>query len=290
MGAILFAGLLFVAASSFSNGYVSLNLKEMAKRFRPSLLKFVTISGISFLFSGIGLIWGLFKGYTKPWPKRLLTCGLVILNVGIFLTRSEGYLIPGIKYLNYINLIFVAVVVVSQFRKDRVIELVLRILAVVSCGIIGLSSLGFHRAEIANAENITSKNQVYVSGVYTNIRQKASSKSTKLGEVYQGMIFDIVEKEKAGDDIWYKIHTNNGIEGYINEEYASETFDILITDDYINVREKPGTSYDIVGKVYVNEKYIAVVADKMGNRTWYRITLKDGTDGYIGASGIERLN
>ena len=103
------------------------------------------------------------------------------------------------------------------------------------------------------------------------------------------MVFDIVSEYDDGTHKWYEINTNNGINGYIREDMGYKSVKILITDEYINVREGSGTSYDLIGKVHKGEQYISSSAKKHGSRTWYRITLKDGKIGYIGAEGIQEI-
>ena len=285
----LVAAAIFVGSNSFFNGYVSLDFVDMAKRFRSSLPAFLGILSVGFLLDVVGMIYGLAKGYTRPWAKRILVLGFVLLNVGILLMRFNGFLIPGLIYVYVVDLILVLIDTLSKIRRDRKQEALLRIITIAVCTIIGFTNIGFTKEKIANATTVTSDNQITVMDTYAAIRAKADSSAVKLGEIYKGMVFDVLDTEKEGDYSWYKIALASGKEGYVRGDLVCEPMKVLITDDYINIRAGAGTQYDIIGKVYKGESYLAMTAQKQGGRTWYQILLSDGTIGYIGASGIEEL-
>jgi len=283
------AGIIFIGANSFSNGYVSLGFESMAKRFSDTLPVFLGIISIGALLDIMGMIYGLVKGYTKPWTKRLLVLGFILLNIAILLMRINGFLVPGLIYVYFVDLFLVVIVTLSKFSKDKRNEGFLRIVAIAVCAVIGLTNIGFTKENIANASIASSENQITVMDTFANIRVQADSSSTKIGEVYKGMVFDVLDTEDAKGYTWYKICTESGKQGYVRGDLVSEPMKVLITDDFINVRAGAGTSYDKIGEVYKGEKYMAVTFQKQGSRTWYEIVLSDGTTGYIGANGIKEL-
>ena len=286
----LVAAAIFVSSNCFSNGYISLGFEDMAKRFRNILPAFLGLLSVGFLLDVVGMIYGLAKGYTRPWVKRMLGLGFVLLNIAILLMRFNGFLVPGAIYVYVVDLILVLIVTLSKIRRDRKQEALLRIVAIAVCTVIGFTNIGFTKEKIANATTVTSEDQITVTDTYAAIRAKADSSSAKLGEIYKGMVFDVLDTEKEGDYTWYKIALASGKEGYVRGDLVCQPMKVLITDDYINIRAGAGTQYDIIGKVNKGESYLAVTAQKQGSRTWYEIVLSDGTIGYIGANGIEVLN
>lgn len=284
-----FAAIIFLGSPSFSNGYVLLGFESMAKRFSNALPAFLGILAIAGLIDITGMIYGLIKGYTKPWTKRMLVIGFVLLNLAILIMRFSGFLVPGILFIYIVDLILVVIITLSKIRRDRRVEAILRIVVIVVCALISFTNIGFVKEEIANASVVSSENQITVNDTFANIRAQADSTSPKVGEVYKGMVFDVLDAEEAGEYTWYRICTEGGIEGYVRGDLVDVPIKILITDDYINVRNGAGTSYDKIGEVYKGEQYLAMTSQKVGNRTWYQIILSDGTKGYIGAEGIEEL-
>lgn len=287
--AAFMTGIIFLGSKSFSNGYVMLGLESMAERFKHILLAFLGLLSLGVLLDIVGMIYGLIKGYTKPWTKKILVLGFALLNIAILLMRFNGFLVPGIKYIYMVDLVLVATVNFWKFKNDRRKEALIRAAVIAVCAVIGLTNIGFIKEKIVNATAIASENQITVIEAYANIRAEANSSSTKIGEVYKGMVFDVLDTEESENYTWYKICTASGKQGYVRGDLVCEPMNILITDDYINVRTGAGTSYEKIGKVYKGEQYIAITTKKQGSRTWYEIILSDGKIGYIGADGIEEL-
>jgi len=69
--------------------------------------------------------------------------------------------------------------------------------------------------------------QLIVTTEYINIRASSYASSVNLGRVYKDEIYTILDK--AGyQEIWYKIKTSNGIEGWIAGSFNKEKMvDIL---------------------------------------------------------------
>lgn len=68
-----------------------------------------------------------------------------------------------------------------------------------------------------------------------NIRQDADTKSEKLGKVVRGEIYTIIETKEDNYYTWYKIKTNNNIEGFIAGKYKPEDEDV---QEYIKILDK----------------------------------------------------
>ena len=285
-----FCGSIFLASKGFYNGYVSLNIKDMVVRFREIFLWFVRIFSLGTFLGILGMGYGLVKGYTKPWAKRMMVSGFVFSSLAVFLMHLNGFMVPGISLLLVEELILAAVVTLSKIRKDGKKEAIARIVVLVICAVIGLTNIGFIKEKIGNEPKEKYQNQITVVDTFANIRAKASSGSAKIGEVYMGMVFDVLETRKSNGHTWYKIRTASGKEGYVREDLVCEPGEVLITDNYINIRSGAGTSYNKIGEVYKGERYMAIKIIEQGKRTWYEILLPDGTTGYIGAEGIQKLN
>lgn len=54
-----------------------------------------------------------------------------------------------------------------------------------------------------------------------------------------------------------------------------------------NVRDGPGTTFEIVGTAAADATFI--VLETNAEQTWYKIQLENGREGWIGSSRVERL-
>lgn len=281
---------LFWSLVGFNDGYMNLDIAEMLQMNLEALPVFLLLLVIGLLFDLVGMIWGLIRGYTKPWPKRLLTIGFMFLTAAICQIHFKGFIPTGLYPAFYLNLIWILIITFMNIRYDKRSEAVIRIIIIALCLVLGRSHIGLDVPVIANATEMTEVNQIVINNKFVNIRKDATTESDIVGRVYNGMVFDIVDSKKQGNYTWYKIHTENGVEGYVRGDFVSYSVKILITDEYINVRENMGTSYKKIGEVYRGQTYISYYSKKQGSRTWYKIKLEDGTFGYIGAEGIKELN
>ena len=125
--------------------------------------------------------------------------------------------------------------------------------------------------------------------------------------------FDVVGKVKKGDiytvldlnyhsfsncSLWYKIKTNREISGYIcgqtnyveplNPEMSLQANErdtsvkqLVVVNDFVNVRDDSKQNGDIVGVVYKDEIYTILDEEKNGSRTWYKIRTNNDVEGYI---------
>ena len=99
----------------------------------------------------------------------------------------------------------------------------------------------------SNKEN-NNKMQVKVIIGKINIRKEAGVNSDKVGIVEKGTILDVIEYKMDEKYIWFKIKTDNNIEGYIASEKESPYVEINKEIDYtppeINIKENKVTVND----------------------------------------------
>ena len=80
--------------------------------------------------------------------------------------------------------------------------------------VFGINIIGTFTSSSSNERN-DSIPQLEVIVDSINIRKEKSINSTKLGEVYNGEIYTIIEEDENSSYHWYKIETSTGIRGYI---------------------------------------------------------------------------
>ncbi|MCC3866874.1 SH3 domain-containing protein [Terrisporobacter mayombei] len=126
-----------------------------------------------------------------------------------------------------------------------------------------------------------------------NIRKGPNTTYTKVGSLKKNAKFTIVAKT---DNNWYKIKFNKGY-GYVSSQYItiainkpepSETpYSVAgTTNDNLNVRKGPDTTYAKVGSLKKNTK-VTIVAKSSNN--WYKIKLNSGY-GYVSSQYITIAN
>ena len=73
----------------------------------------------------------------------------------------------------------------------------------------------------------TSKDQIQITNDFIRIRQYPNISDTVLGQVKEGEIYTILDKEKEYGSYWYKIKTNTGITGYVYSGNDNEYIKLL---------------------------------------------------------------
>ncbi len=160
--------------------------------------------------------------------------------------------------------------------------------------------------ELLNQSNArdTSVNQIRILDDNVVMRDKPSEDSTLIGRVYAEDIYTVENVEFDAGVVWYEITTANGTNGYIGCSTVSETKDIeellvdrisyagvnrdnsvwqiRVLEEYRNLRAKPDSGSDVIGKVYKDEIYtVADVICDEGNRIWYKVVLPGDLEGYL---------
>ena len=107
----------------------------------------------------------------------------------------------------------------SCYEKPYMSKLGTSIISVIFLAII-VTSVSINLVPINKQENgyVSGVNQIVIKNPYINIRKEASSRSSKLGEVYQDERYTVLDKIESGKYTWYKIRTSHGVEGYIVDE------------------------------------------------------------------------
>lgn len=123
-------------------------------------------------------------------------------------------------------------------RKKKIILII--ILFVIACVLGGLlinKKLSNNMVDtvIQSNERNETLDQLEIINDEINIRQDADTKSEKLGKVVKGEIYTIIETKEDNYYTWYKIKTNNNIEGFIAGKYKPEDEDV---QEYIKILDK----------------------------------------------------
>ena len=124
-------------------------------------------------------------------------------------------------------------------------------------------------------DNISIVKETRVVNISTlNVRSRATTSSSILGQVYKG---NVLEGQKEGN--WFKI-TFNGKTAYVSYQYTSPSTSIVtekryVTSRQIIVRSKPSSTASTYGFVYKGQEYIG---EKIG--AWFKINY-NGKDAYI---------
>ena len=123
-------------------------------------------------------------------------------------------------------------------RKKKIILII--ILLIITCVLSGLlinKKLNGNSVDtvIQSNERNETLDQLEIINDEINIRQDADTKSEKLGKVVKGEIYTILEIKEDNYYTWYKIKTNNDIEGFIAGKYKPEDEDV---QEYIKILDK----------------------------------------------------
>lgn len=123
-------------------------------------------------------------------------------------------------------------------RKKKIILII--ILLIITCFLSGLlinKKLNGNSVDtvIQSNERNETLDQLEIINDEINIRQDADTKSEKLGKVVKGEIYTIIETKEDNYYTWYKIKTNNDIEGFIAGKYKPEDEDV---QEYIKILDK----------------------------------------------------
>ena len=123
-------------------------------------------------------------------------------------------------------------------KKEKIILII--ILFIIACVLGGLlinKKLSNNMVDtvIQSNERNETLDQLEIINDEINIRQDADTKSEKLGKVVRGEIYTILETKEDNYYTWYKIKTNNDIEGFIAGKYKPEDEDV---QEYIKILDK----------------------------------------------------
>lgn len=122
-------------------------------------------------------------------------------------------------------------------KKKIILIIILFIIACVLGGLLINKKLSSNMVDTVMQSNERNEtlDQLEIINDEINIRQDADTKSEKLGKVVKGEIYTIIETKEDNYYTWYKIKTNNDIEGFIAGKYKPEDEDV---QEYIKILDK----------------------------------------------------
>ena len=122
-------------------------------------------------------------------------------------------------------------------KKKIILIIILFVIACVLGGLLINKKLSNNMVDtvIQSNERNETLDQLEIINDEINIRQDADTKSEKLGKVVRGEIYTILETKEDNYYTWYKIKTNNNIEGFIAGKYKPEDEDV---QEYIKILDK----------------------------------------------------
>lgn len=122
-------------------------------------------------------------------------------------------------------------------KKKIILIIILFIIACVLGGLLINKKLSNNMVDTVMQSNERNEtlDQLEIINDEINIRQDADTKSEKLGKVVKGEIYTIIETKEDNYYTWYKIKTNNDIEGFIAGKYKPEDEDV---QEYIKILDK----------------------------------------------------
>lgn len=122
-------------------------------------------------------------------------------------------------------------------KKKIILIVILLVIALVLGGLLVNKKLNSNNKEEIVQSNARDENleQLEVTNDTINIRMDADTKSEKVGKVFKGEIYTILETKEDNYYTWYKIKTSNDIEGFIAGKYKPEEGQ---EEEYIKLLEK----------------------------------------------------
>ena len=122
-------------------------------------------------------------------------------------------------------------------KKKIILIIILFVIACVLGGLLINKKLSNNMVDTVMQSNERNEtlDQLEIINDEINIRQDADTKSEKLGKVVKGEIYTILETKEDNYYTWYKIKTNNDIEGFIAGKYKPEDEDV---QEYIKILDK----------------------------------------------------
>lgn len=155
------------------------------------------------------------------------------------------------------------------------------------CKAEGVISSGSSSAE--PSVNATDTATVVNVNQAVNMRKSPSTDSARIGTVAKGAKVWILSA--SGD--WYKVRTDNGVEGYISKKYlklsgsasqgTGETATVVNVNVAVNMRQSASTSSAVVAQL----KKGTVVNIVSSTGSWYQVNTLDGKTGFVSKSYLK---
>lgn len=200
------------------NNIATLSYGILFTRFRFEFILFSSITLLGLIFSNIGVFRGIYKNKKKALSLIFadIGSGLSIIAFAVMKIRCFSF---NIFFISIIALQFIALlIVVLKIKKDiKIYNIIISGVLGVSLIVVGL--LPGRSTQICNPVEI-GENTLVVTGQYCDLRKDHDDKSFKIGELYEGMTFQIEELNEYNGNKWFKITTADGKTGYVEEFQA----------------------------------------------------------------------
>ena len=245
--------------------------------------------------------------------KKLYFINIILLGIQLYLFYFKGFNI-NILYLIYLTSNFIFLILPFKYNlkleklkveksqieyyknRNKSLKKIYdnykenKKINVISILIISIILIGTFIPVPEQSNKNVGENFVKVVTDYINLRDDATYSSNIIGRVYQGETYNIISYQYNENVYWYEIETNFGKRGFITNGYENDYLEVSnktlinkyleVTAEYINVREKPTTNSNILGKVYRNEKYEILEIKESDNYNWYKI-IYNNKESYI---------
>lgn len=106
-----------------------------------------------------------------------------------------------------------------------------------------------------------------------NVRSGPGTAYSIIGQIYQGQSYVRVQEQNGWSRIYYDGGTGWCYSGYLSK--LTGVTAIRVTTSVLNVRTGPGTSFPIVGRIYLDQMYFWTQYE--GLNGWYRFYWKGGS-------------
>ncbi|MBD3290934.1 SH3 domain-containing protein [candidate division KSB1 bacterium] len=130
------------------------------------------------------------------------------------------------------------------------------------------ATIGWIRSDL-----VSSDKPVYFTNRECNIRQGYSLSFEIKRRVTAGTVLAKIGERNG----WYRMYMPDGEIGWVRNDLVSTSKDILVTNQYCNVRQGPGTNWEKIGELR-QETYLLRL-DSRDN--WYRLQQPSGEIGWI---------
>lgn len=269
--ALLISSLVFLYRPLFYNGYTYFDLKDMWRYHRHDFLMYGGLLALAVGLLWISVVLVLFLRKRRiALVFQYIAGGSLVASIafGKYSSLTSKGTIPLVIAFLVIWVGFAFFFIHINWKNCIILSLV-----VITC-VVALI-IPIKKLTIANADYISAYNQVIIKVGYANVRETSSTNSRIMCQVYSGMVFDIVSSESNEGYTWYKIVTSEGIEGYLREDVLKKAVKLSVSDEFVNVREKPSAKSNKVGELHQGDVYYGV-----SDGTWIKI-MYNGESAYV---------
>lgn len=268
-----------------------LSLNQYSLVVLPCLMLFAGIFDVALIFQ---------------WSEGLRSKKAAITYTVLWLLMSATFVIgdrffvkPAVPVVGaYIVILFLVILSLYLAFNENVIKLIV-CLVITIIAFIGTCGCWLITPSQSN-ELDPSKEQIKILYDELNIRLKAGTSSMRIGYVNEGDIYTVLDTVFADEHVWYKIETKQKLVGYVasgerheyieclfeNENATSNERDeskdqILILEEFVNLRKEASTDSKKIGKVYEGEVYTVLERVDGEDYVWYKIENMTNEVGYL---------